>query len=106
MTELLGRGEISAPSPYARQVSRARFRARQRGYQGDHFTGSEWLALVQKCGGRCLACSASGDLTVDHVVPLSLGGPNTIDNIQPLCTECNGIKGCETRDYRTSKATA
>jgi 5-methylcytosine-specific restriction endonuclease McrA len=103
-----GRGPLPAPFPYARQVSRAKFRARRRGYQGDHFTGSEWLALVAACGGRCLRCGdlASLDLTVDHIVPLALGGTNTIENIQPLCSACNGIKGCGIMDYRTSKATA
>ena len=44
--------------------------------------------------------STDEDLTVDHIVPLALGGSNTIDNIQPLCSACNGIKGCETTDYR------
>jgi 5-methylcytosine-specific restriction endonuclease McrA len=99
----LGRGEILAPSPYyARQVSRAKYRAKARGYEGEHFTGAQWLALVEACGGACLACGKAepGDLTVDHVIPLGRGGSNTIENVQPLCSECNGIKGCETTDYR------
>jgi 5-methylcytosine-specific restriction endonuclease McrA len=81
-------------------VSRAKYRAKQAGYTGPHFTGSEWLTLVEACGGRCLRCGVVEDLTVDHIVPLSLSGSNTIENIQPLCSECNGIKGCETTDYR------
>ena len=82
-------------------MNRAKYRAKQAGYQGDHFTVAEWDELVQKCGGRCLRCgSTDEDLTVDHIVPLALGGSNTIDNIQPLCSACNGIKGCETTDYR------
>jgi 5-methylcytosine-specific restriction endonuclease McrA len=93
--------ERLAPSPYARQVSRAKYRAKQAGYKGPHFTGKEWRELVMECGGRCLRCGSSGDLTVDHIVPLALGGSNTIENVQPLCSECNGIKGCEIMDYRT-----
>jgi 5-methylcytosine-specific restriction endonuclease McrA len=97
----LGRGEILAPSPTGtRQVKRAKQRAGAYGYRGPHFTATQWLELVLACGGRCLACGSSGDLTVDHVIPLSLGGTNTIENIQPLCSECNGIKGCEVIDYR------
>jgi 5-methylcytosine-specific restriction endonuclease McrA len=100
--ESQGRGEILAPLPYARQVSRARFRARQAGYKGPHFTGPEWCELVEACGGRCLRYGAVEDLTVDHVIPLALGGSNTIDNIQPLCAACNNTKGCEVMDYRVS----
>jgi 5-methylcytosine-specific restriction endonuclease McrA len=89
--------ERLAPSPYARQVSRAKYRAKQAGYKGPHFKGKEWRELVMECGGRCLRCGSS----VDHIVPLALGGSNTIENVQPLCSECNGIKGCEIMDYRT-----
>ena len=39
-------------------------------------------------------------LTVDHVVPLSLGGGNGIDNIQPLCQNCNSSKGKGTIRYK------
>ena len=94
-----GRGEILAP--YARQVSRAKYRTKQAGYSGPHFTAREWAELVEACGGRCLRCGVLDDLTVDHVIPLGRGGSNAIENIQPLCSECNSIKGCETTDYRT-----
>jgi 5-methylcytosine-specific restriction endonuclease McrA len=91
-----------------RQVSRAKYRARARGYEGPHFTGTEWLALVEACGGACLACGVAKpeDLTVDHVIPLALGGSNTIENIQPLCRTCNGIKGSDTTDYRAAPSQA
>jgi 5-methylcytosine-specific restriction endonuclease McrA len=83
-------------------VSRTKYRARARSYEGSHFTALEWLALVEACGGACLASGVVEALTVDHVVPLALGGTNTIENIQPLCSRCNGIKGCRVTDYRTA----
>jgi 5-methylcytosine-specific restriction endonuclease McrA len=106
VAELLGRGEILAPSPYARRVNRAKYRAKQAGYTGPHFTATQWRELVEACGGRCLRCGAHEDLTVDHVIPLGRGGSNAIENIQPLCAVCNGIKGCETTDYRTPQVMA
>lgn len=33
------------------------------------------------------------DLTVDHIMPVSLGGTNDISNLQPLCMPCNRLKG-------------
>lgn len=32
-------------------------------------------------------------LTVDHIKPKSLGGPDTLDNYQPMCSPCNTRKG-------------
>jgi 5-methylcytosine-specific restriction endonuclease McrA len=31
--------------------------------------------------------------SVDHIVPLSLGGPHTLDNAQLAHLRCNAIKG-------------
>ena len=78
----------------------ARRRALAFGYEGEHFTPEEWLALVEFYGGRCLRCGSREQITVDHVVPLSLGGSNAISNIQPLCEACNGLKGATVADYR------
>lgn len=41
-------------------------------------------------------------LTPDHVVPLSRGGTNYIDNIQPLCGPCNSQKHAKTIDFRSA----
>lgn len=67
------------------------------------FTAEEWQALCEMFGSKCLSCGESGEvktLTVDHVVPLSKGGINSIENIQPLCGSCNSSKGTRIIDYR------
>jgi hypothetical protein len=37
----------------------------------------------------CAVCGCPFGSLADHVIPFSLGGPNTADNIQPLCEPCN-----------------
>lgn len=54
---------------------------------------------------RCVACGKSAHdgvlLHVDHIIPRSKGGTNTIDNYQTLCNECNlGKSNKSTRDLR------
>ncbi len=67
---------------------------------GGTYTAAEWQTLCNQYGNVCLACGAAAPLTVDHVVPLSKGGANGIENIQPLCGPCNSRKGVQTIDYR------
>jgi 5-methylcytosine-specific restriction endonuclease McrA len=61
------------------------------GAQGDH-TEAEWESLKQACDYRCLGCGLKEPLTADHIIPLSIGGTDYIDNIQPLCRKCNSGK--------------
>ena len=41
---------------------------------------------------RCVACATRDNLEVDHIVPVSLGGTGTIENLQTLCRSCNRKK--------------
>lgn len=45
--------------------------------------------------GICQYCQKKfppGDLTMDHVVPLALGGRSVKGNLVPCCKECNTAK--------------
>jgi 5-methylcytosine-specific restriction endonuclease McrA len=64
------------------------------------YSEQEWTELKAKYCNRCLCCGEVKPLTVDHVVPLSKGGSNLIENIQPLCKPCNSAKGTQIIDYR------
>jgi 5-methylcytosine-specific restriction endonuclease McrA len=81
-----------------------RIYSRRYNYRKRHSTGkhslSEWNELCQRHGNRCLCCGEAKALTVDHVIPLSHGGTDYIDNIQPLCQSCNSKKGTRHTDYR------
>lgn len=52
--------------------------------------------IIQK--GVCYYCGNSGQMTLDHVVPISKGGPHTKTNIVPACSTCNSSKGSKLLD--------
>ena len=51
--------------------------------------------------GICAGCGISfpfRNLTIDHVVPVSRGGTDHIDNLQLLCGACNSMKSVGTQE--------
>lgn len=56
---------------------------------------NEWNGIKEIYNFTCPRCFKSEPdikLTIDHMIPLSMGGDDTIENIQPLCKSCNSIK--------------
>jgi len=49
---------------------------------------------------RCLRCGAHQDLSADHIIPESEGGPTSEENLQTLCRPCNSWKATQTIDFR------
>ncbi|MBL8217251.1 MAG: HNH endonuclease [Bryobacterales bacterium] len=43
--------------------------------------------------GRCVRCGSKERLEYDHIIPIAMGGSNTVRNIQLLCERCNRVKG-------------
>lgn len=77
-----------------------RRRARILGATGTH-TAQEWKDVCERFGYRCLRCGTSDKpLTKDHIVPLTRGGSDSIENLQPLCKPCNSSKYTSIIDYR------
>ena len=73
---------------------------------GGSYTAEEWNDLVNKFEHRCPSCGRSEPeikLTVDHMIAISKGGSNSIDNIQPLCGQCNSSKATETICFVTGR---
>src|SRR6266513_2606606 len=50
-------------------------------------------AVFARDGWTCQYCGSRSNLTVDHVIPRSKGGPSSWDNIVASCAPCNRRKG-------------
>ncbi len=70
-----------------------RRRARKRGAEGSH-TVEEIKTLIKHQRHKCAICRVSirSSRHIDHIIPLSKGGADSIKNIQLLCAECNHSK--------------
>ena len=90
----------SDPAKRRRYLDQVRAHNHRRRAASGSYTVSEWQALLLYYDGKCLCCGTTENIQVDHVVPLSKGGTNTIDNLQPLCKACNRQKMTKTIDYR------
>jgi 5-methylcytosine-specific restriction endonuclease McrA len=52
--------------------------------------------VLKRDGFICRYCGRGApvvELRVDHVIPKSLDGPDTIDNLVAACHDCNAGKG-------------
>jgi len=68
----------------------SKHRARKRGAT----VGPVDVAAVYELSGHaCIYCGATKDLTLDHIVPLSRGGPHCQENLVVACRSCNSSKG-------------
>ena len=96
----LWKGGVTFQQGYPCRYTKA-YKERRLAAEGS-FTKEEWLALKIKYQFICLCCKKREPeivLTVDHIIPLSMNGKNSIENIQPLCQSCNARKYNKTINY-------
>ena len=67
---------------------------------GNAGKGSKWIGKVRRRriyardGHRCVYCGKLAErLTLDHIVPRSMGGTNVTENLITACMECNRNRG-------------
>jgi 5-methylcytosine-specific restriction endonuclease McrA len=70
---------------------------------GGSHTQQEWEAALEKLNHACAKCGSTQRIEKDHIVPVSRGGANNINNLQPLCRNCNAQKNDRTIDYAFDK---
>lgn len=52
--------------------------------------------IYEKAHGRCELCGARityNSMTLDHVIPLAMGGADEVENLSCACLPCNQFKG-------------
>lgn len=87
---------------YISWLKNKRNRLLSSGIIGGH-TYEEWETLKAQYNWTCLCCKKSEPeikLTEDHIIPLSRGGSDNIENIQPLCKSCNCRKHTKIIKYK------
>ncbi len=90
--------EYSKNNPLLGRVRTAKRRAKKRDSL-EHYTVMQINEMLLKQGHRCNICDAKFDVVgyhIDHIIPISRKGVDTIDNIQLLCPYCNLSKGNKT----------
>lgn len=66
--------------------------ARKKGLTVIPITAEAMRQRLAFFGGRCWMCGRQAD-QLDHVKPLSKGGPHMLCNLRPACAPCNAKKG-------------
>ena len=72
-------------------AARHRARASTKYGQAEHFSAWEWLDLCGQTDFRCFRCGEKLHLEAHHRIALVRRGPNTIENIEPVCDACHDL---------------
>lgn len=76
-------------------------RIKKFGNGGFHSLG-EWQNMKAQYNWTCPCCGRKEPkikLSEDHIIPISKGGSDNIENIQPLCISCNSKKHNNIQKY-------
>lgn len=73
--------------------SKAKRKALKLANHRSDFSVEQWLERVAEFDQCCAYCGSQTALAQDHLLPVSMGGSDTIGNLIPVCRSCNSSKG-------------
>lgn len=92
------RGASMCSERCRRKASKLRRRVREANSYGE-WRWSDFMRMAARFDYCCAYCGEKPErLDPDHVVPLSQGGPNVLNNLLPTCFRCNSDKSAMTLD--------
>lgn len=56
-------------------------------------------SVLERDDFECVLCGATEDLTLDHIIPVVMGGSDDALNLRVLCRPCNSAKGIGLPDH-------
>ena len=69
-------------------------------YGNSRYRRELFRLLIETQPYRCAHChTTDGELTIDHIMPISMGGRNTLSNLQFLCPDCNVKKANDLAEH-------
>jgi len=89
------RSQKTKLSDFRQMLESNSYRARKAGVV-DALTLEEWGRLLASTRWRCAWCGSADNIQLEHLIPISRGGGNTVDNVCPMCSDCNFSKGAKT----------
>lgn len=98
------KNNLEAVRKLAREGARRRNANLKAARSESRVSAKDKLKLVARYGYKCMCCGSEEGITFDHVLPISKGGPDVVDNIQLLCGPCNSSKHTKVIDYRPESA--
>ena len=79
--------------PYKIKEYNYKNRSLRKGSSFANLTIKEWEQIKSFFDFICVYCGSKPNiLTQDHIIPVSIGGPHTKQNIVPACQSCNSTK--------------
>ena len=80
----------AANNPVKSKAQKRRSNLRRRAEGG--ITEEVRQFILDSYSSKCVYCGEEGKMEIDHIIPVSKGGTNHIDNLAPACRSCNASK--------------
>lgn len=85
-------------NPEIYKAARHRRRAKIKENSGNNLTANEIRLLLDNFK-FCIYCNSIHNLSIDHIIPISKGGENTLSNLVVACRNCNSSKRARGEEF-------